>query len=124
MDVRFKQDEIALLAYLHEHSARYDRMANFHNEKLAHDLGCDANRIDQMASFLAGFGLMGPSAIPDAYHLTPLGENYMRHLEEAVEKEVHKKTLTYTSYKGLGEAAKDLIINTAAQVLAQVLMQG
>jgi hypothetical protein len=103
MGANISEDELKLLAYLHENAGGYTDMFTFEPEDLTTALGIGIEQLKKDVSFLAGFGLAGmQTSDTTAYGsrgttfilvgvwLTSIGESYMRELEERLNKQEEK----------------------------------
>jgi hypothetical protein len=127
MTANINEDELRLLAYLHEHAEGYDGNFAFEPENVASALNFEMPAMKKNSSYLAAHGLVGMSAADTTtmtargfifvtVWLTGLGEDYMRALEK--EPSVGRK-LTVGAVSQMWDAGKGIIVSTAAQLLAE-----
>jgi hypothetical protein len=98
MNANINDDELKLLAYLHEHSAGYGSTFPYVPGEIAQAMTVAWELFIKNASYLEEHGLVGlrvldasstdgPAFIQDRIWLTGDGENYMRELEERLKVE-------------------------------------
>ena len=130
MDIKINEDELKLLAYLHEHATGFTQESEVEPGKITAALGIELEQFNKDASFLASFGFVGKNAtnvtsyqgpteiLWNGIWLTAAGENYMRHLEAA--PGVMQK-ITVAVVGGLWQFGKGAPAAAANQELAKFL---
>jgi hypothetical protein len=125
MKANINQDEMKLLAYLHEHATGYIEECALDPAKIKEALGIDDAELGKDMSYLKGHGLVGVRIITfrnakgsvsemQGMWLTSTGEDYMRELEN--QPGIGKK-ITVAAVKQTWEQMKSI----AAQVLAELI---
>jgi hypothetical protein len=92
MEAMLNEEELRLLAHLHETATGYHRLLHFRPHKVGEAIGCDEDQMKKMLTYLEGWGFVeigdwvgGHSIL--FFHFTAIGEAYMRKVDaELVEK--------------------------------------
>jgi hypothetical protein len=105
MKANINEDELKLLAYLHEHAEGFGESFQINTKAAAETLGFDDQSFRKHWSYLEEHGLVGTSRIRErstgvvviaTRYLTGLGEDYMRELENqpGIAKKITVKVVT------------------------------
>jgi hypothetical protein len=130
MKMHINEDELKLLAHLHEKAGGCGASFAIPANRVATALEVNGQGLRSISSYLAEHQLVGFADLPDQYftfpnrtprtilglYLTGNGENYMRALE--AEPRVGKK-VTLGILKELGTSGKSVLLGVAGQLLAE-----
>jgi hypothetical protein len=127
MKANINEDELKLLAYLHEHAEGYTEEFQLTPGEVAEEMQIEFKKFAKDASYLASFGLIGMNTIDNSsldgrsygfmgMWLTGHGENYMRELEQ--QPGIARK-LTVGAVSELWEMGKGTIVAAAGRLLAE-----
>ncbi len=127
MDILLNEDNIYLLAYMHENAKAFDDHHPFCTETVIGEIGWSKRQYENAASYLAGFGLVAESRLRGGnwvnYFFTSQGENFMRHVDQALEQSLADKgkRLTAGALKEGGKVLRDLGITVASAILGKMI---
>ncbi len=120
MNANINEDELKLLAYLHERAEGYDENFRFEPEPVGSELSIDDRELRKIASYLVSHGLVGMEAsrfdngdvLLHGLWLTGAGEDYVRELE--AQPSVSKK-ITVAVVKEMGNALRTVAVAVLTQ---------
>src|SRR5882724_6094421 len=89
MEAMLNEEELRLLAYLHENATGYTKLQYFRPHLVREAIGSDDDQMKKMLTYLDGFGFVeidswvaGEQVV--FFHLTSIGEAYIRKVEAAL----------------------------------------
>src|SRR5689334_20039656 len=104
MEAMLKEEELRLLAYLHENATGYTRLQYFRPHLVREAIESDDDQMTKMLTYLDGFGFVeidswigGEQVV--FFHLTSVGEAYIRKVEAVL---VENGTLERGKKLGMG----------------------
>jgi len=126
MPAKINEDELQILAWLHEHATGYGQRHQFLLSDVGQGVGIDKDLLPKPLSYLEEHGLVGVHAIDvstqvgDEYvlegvWLTGIGEDYMRELE--AQPGIARK-LTVGAVRELWGMGKGILVSEAPAILA------
>lgn len=125
MKANINEDELKLLAYLHEQAAGCGKGFQLIPSEVAGQLGFDDQQMKKVASYLSDHRLAGITGTSfenskgqdfylEGIYLTGLGEDYMRELEN--QPGVGKK-ITVAAVKEMGSALRTIAVGVLTELV-------
>lgn len=126
MEVIFTEDEMRLLATMHDGARTFDLSGMFVSRQLALDLGWDQVYLEKIQSYLSEWKLIAQCNVPGGgwanFNLTGTGENFMRHLERELRAQqlFQEQNLSGEALMKLEPDARRKVLDAAARVMGRL----